>query len=240
MSFSERIFPKLEEPFIPMKIEESQKIGSHIQKVTLSFNPLAQLKFPIGCYILPEVGAGVTRAYSIAEATESTCTIIVSLSGMGMGARFFASSPAGTILKVYGPYSDFPYHYGTKRPKIFMATGTGISPFIKMIPEAIGEGTETFLTLGIAKEEDIPYRSYFDELAAKHSNFRAVYVLSRPNADWQGAKGYITDQFAGERENLLNKCEIYICGIPSMVWETLKMLKKAGVPKNQIFIQKFG
>lgn len=240
MSLSEKIISKLDESWTLMEITESQRIGSHIQKVTLSFNSEAELKFPVGCYILTEVGAEVTRAYSVAEASDSSCTIIVSLSGMGMGARFFAYSPVGQTLKVYGPYSDFPYHYGTKRPKIFMATGTGIAPFVKMIPEAIKENSEIFLALGVAKEGDIPYRSYFDKLAEKYPNFHIVYVISRPDIGWKGARGHITDYFSGEREKLLKKCDVYVCGIPAMTIETLQMLKKSKVPKKQIFVQKFG
>jgi NAD(P)H-flavin reductase len=239
MSFSDFILSKLEEPSTLMKIAASEKIGSHIQKVTLSFNPQTKLKFTIGCHIMPEIRAGVTRTYSIVETTESTCTILVSFSGMGMGARFFASSPVGKVLKVYGPYSDFLYHYGTKRPNIFMATGTGIAPFVRMIPEAIKEGVEVFLALGVPREEDIPYRSYFDKLAEKYSNFRTVYVLSKPNTSWDGAQGYITSQFS-EKGELLKKCDIYVCGIPPMIWKVLKMLRMMGVSKNQIFIQKFG
>jgi NAD(P)H-flavin reductase len=240
MSIFKALIEKLETVPTKMQILESEKIGSHIQKVVLAFPANLGLNFPIGSYIQPDVGAGVTRAYSVAEATDSTCTIIVSFSGKGMGARFFSQSPVGTFVDVYGPYSDFPYHYDTKHPKIFLATGTGIAPFVKMIPEAIKEKLPVLLALGVPREEDIPYKKYFDDLESNFSNFKTIYVLSNGSINWNGARGYITNQFSGEREKWLRNSNIYVCGVPPMVEGVLKLLKNAEVPKNQIFVQKFG
>lgn len=223
-----------------MAIASTERIGSHIQKVVLAFRPSAGLHFEIGSYITPMIGGVVPRSYSIVDWTSSTCTIIVSFSGMGVGARYFATAPAGTTIPVYGPYSDYPYRYGTGHSKIFLATGTGVAPFVKMVPEAIKEGALSLLVLGVPREEDIPYRAYFEELERSSDSFHPLFTLSRPGPNWRGGKGYVTEQFTGKREEWLRTSDVYVCGVPGMIEGSLAMLKRLRVPRSQIFVQQFG
>ncbi len=240
MSIFSKLVEHLGEQSIQMKIIKSIRVGSHIQQVTLQFRPLTSYTFEVGSYIQPMIGGCIPRAYSVAEVTENTCTIIVSFSGMGVGARFFSQVPVGTCVNVYGPYNDFPYQYGTGRSKVFLATGTGVAPFIRMSEEAVKEEVPVLLALGIPKEEDIPYRERFEALQNQNKNFFCLFSLSLPNPEWKGAKGYITDQFDDEGKEWLMKSDVYICGVPPMVEGTLVMLKRFRVPKKQIFVQKFG
>ena len=229
----------IEEPSSRMCIVESVRIGSHIQKVTLAFDPALGLRFPIGSYIQPMTWGCIPRAYSVAEATASTVTIVVSFSGMGAGARFFATSPVGTYVEVFGPYDDYPYRYGTGRPKVFICTGTGMVPFVRMVPEAVCENLPSLLVLGVPKEEDIPYREYFENLERTTSSFDCIFTLSRSGPEWKGAKGYVTHQFGGDRDEWLRESDVYVCGVPKMVESTLAMLKAADVPKSHVFVQQF-
>lgn len=233
------LFKTLEAPHSLMMIVDSQRIGSHIQKVTLGLEKPVSKPFTVGAYIQPLIGGWVPRAYSIAEATETTCTIIVSFSSMGVGARFFASAKIGTVIKVYGPFDDFPYHYKTGKPKVFIATGTGVAPFVRMVPEATAEGVPSYLLMGAPTLQDIPYYNYFEELTSKNKLFSFVPSLSRPNETWKGYKGYIT-QLLPQMQQILLQSDVYLCGVPPMISSTKSVLRKMKIPSNQIHVQKFG
>ncbi len=240
MSIFENLLARLEAVPLQMQITSSEPIGSHIQKVTLAY-PRGQAKeFPIGSYIQPMIAGCIPRAYSIVEATDRNCTIIVSTSGRGVGARFFENAPVGTPIESFGPFSDFPYRYGTGRSKIFLATGTGVAPFVRMIPEAIHENLPALLALGVPEERDIPYRAYLESLSARTPSFHCLFVLSRASKTWEGPRGYITDQFEGTREEWLRASDVYVCGIPAMTEGTRELLRRVHVPRKQIFVQKFG
>lgn len=232
-------FKNLEAPFKIMKIIESEKIGSHIQKITLKFEGTNKKKFPVGSYIQPLIGGYVPRAYSVVSSAETTCTIIVSFSGQGVGARFFAQAPVGTEIKVYGPFDDFPYRAATGRPKVFIATGTGVAPFVEMVLLAINEGVESLLLMGSSTLVDIPFYNYFEELSSKYKNFHFMPVLSRADSSWKGRRGYVGQILPGIRDQLL-ACDIYVCGVPPMISDVKNVLSKMDIPKEQIFVQKFG
>lgn len=239
MSLFERIAESLEAPHMNMQVTEASSIGSHIRKIRLEALDRRRRAYPVGSYIQPMIGGYVPRAYSVAEDLGTGCTIIVSTSGHGVGARFFEHARGGEIIKVYGPFDDFRFKGGTGKPKIFLATGTGVSPFVRMVKEALMEGVPVLLGVGVPTEKDIPYRSYFEELGRTYDTFDFMPSLSSPSPEWKGARGFVTDQFRGH-EAYLRMSDIYVCGIPPMVIGTRGMLERAGVPEEQIFIQKFG
>ena len=228
-----------EAPHFEGTITATERIGSRIQKVTITLPAPVATPFPVGCYIQAMTSGVVPRAYSVATADSTSFTLLVSFGGRGAGARFFADAPVGTVVKCYGPFDDFPYRAGTNRPKIFFATSTGVAPFRRMVEEALNENLEATLFLGTPKESDIAFKRDFEELAHSNPHFHFVPVLSAGDQSWQGARGYVTDQVAGKTE-LLRQSDIYICGVPMMTIGVLNLLKKEGVPENQIFVQKFG
>lgn len=227
-----------EAPHFDGTITASERIGSRIQKITISFHAPVAMPFPVGCYVQAFAYGIIPRAYSVATATTTSFTILVSFSGMGAGARFFSEASIGTTVKCYGPFDDFPYRAGTGRPKIFFATSTGVSPFRRMVEEAITEDAEAVLILGTPKEADIAFKTDFESLELRYPRFHFIPTLSTTDPSWRGAHGYVTDQITNI--NLLKESDIYICGVPMMTAGVLAMMKNIGVPEEQIFVQKFG
>lgn len=220
-------------------ISETERIGSRIQKVTISLPEPIVTPFPIGSYVQIMTWGCIPRCYSVATADNNSFTLLVSFSGGGAGARFFRDISVGTKITCYGPFADFPYRYSTGRSKVFFATSTGVAPFRRMIDEANKEGLPSVLLLGSPKESDIAFKSEFEELSKNNSIFSFVPVLSSADSDWLGARGFLTDQVNG-REDFIRNSDVYICGIPIMTIGVLKVLADIKVPKAQIFVQKFG
>lgn len=240
MSFSSLIKRWFDEaPHFDGTIIETERVGTRIQKVTIGIPFSVSVPFPIGSYVQTVTWGVIPRAYSVATAGLNSFTILVSFSGGGAGARFFRDAIVGNNVTCYGPFDDFPYHYGTGRPKVFFATSTGVAPFRRMVDEALKENVPSVLILGSPKESDIAFKDEFYELARKQPGFKFIPTLSAGDSSWKGSHGYVTDQIYG-KEDFLRKSDIYICGIPVMTWGVLSALKETGVAKKQIFVQKFG
>lgn len=242
MFISDKIRSYLEEPVHRYTIVSTSRIGSHIQKVRVEFDTKLQGPFPVGSYVQFMIAGSIPRAYSVVESDRKTATFIISFSGMGVGSRFFAAAEAGTEILGYGPYDDFPFRKGTNRYKMFLATGTGVAPFIRMAKLAVQEGTPSALLLGSPREQDLPYHEFFQELESENPGLFVYYpVLSRPTENWQGGTGYITS-YVPEfiQEAPMNEWDMYICGVPAMIYGAEEMVKKMRFPRDHVFIQKFG
>jgi len=230
----------VEAPHFKGVIVGSERIGSRIQKVTVRVPDFVKTPFSLGSYVTAVTWGCVPRCYSTAKADDTTFTLLVSFSGRGTGARFFRDSPVGTTCLFYGPFDDFPYRYGTGRPKAFFATSTGIAPFRMMLDEAIKEGLHSTIYLGSPKEPDIALRSEFEELQMKHPDLVTFHpVLSNPDPSWTGPHGYVTD-YIPKNADKIRQSDVYICGIPPMTMGVLAALDGIEMPEKQIFVQKFG
>ncbi len=239
MSIFDQWQERLEAQNAEMTIVRSTRIGSHVQDVTLRLPRGMKWEFAIGSYIQPMIGGCIPRCYSVADYDATSCRLIVSFSRHGVGSRFFAEAPVGTKVRVYGPFDDFPFVYDTHRPKMFFATGTGVAPFLLMVQEAIKEHEPCMLLLGSPEEHDLCFNDEFSQLATVHEHFHYVPVLSHPDDSWKGEHGYITT-VASKHPDLLRKSDIYVCGVPPMVEGVQRMIDQYAVPKDQLFIQKFG
>ena len=228
-----------EAPHFDGTIIASERVGSRIQKVTVGLPAPVTTPFPIGCYVQAMTWGCVPRDYSVATADNTSFTLLVSFGAGGSGARFFRDAAVGEKVTCYGPFDDFPYRYGTRRSKVFFATSTGVAPFRRMVEEALAENLPTVLVLGTPKEADIAFKSDFESLAKSNVNFTFIPVLSAPEPEWKGARGFVTDQ-ANKNIEFLRESDVYICGVPMMTLSVLTLLKKIAVPDHQIFVQKFG
>lgn len=126
------------------------------------------------------------------------------------------TGPAGK--KFLLPQADFSGDY------IFLATGTGISPFFGMIEEILEQKLYPFsgkitLIYGAPYSDEIVLRDYFESMEKKHSNFRFITAISREEKNaFDGGKMYISHRVKENSELVKNAVQnggkIYICGGP--------------------------
>ena len=130
-----------------------------------------------------------------------------------------------------------------KRPRreaLFVATGTGITPFRSMLISSLGGGEPAPVTLlfGVRHEAGILYRRKFEQLAGRHPNFRFWPTLSRPEPGWAGRAGHVQEHLTdalGDRRDL----DVYICGLKLMVDDVRARLKAMGFDRKQIVHEKY-
>jgi NAD(P)H-flavin reductase len=91
---------------------------------------------------------------------------------------------------------------------------------------------------GVRYEHSILYCERFEELAARYSNFKFVYTVTRPTEQWKGNAGrvtsYVFDEI-GERRDI----DIYICGLKEMVNDVRDRCKALGFDKSQVVYERY-
>jgi CDP-4-dehydro-6-deoxyglucose reductase len=126
------------------------------------------------------------------------------------------------------------------RDSILVATGTGIAPFRGMLAAYLGAGgdRDVMLIYGVRYEESLLYRTEFEELERRHSNFCFRPTLSRPDEGWTGRCGHVQShvmEALGDRRDM----DVYICGLKLMVDDVRSRLKEAGLDRKQIVFEKY-
>ena len=131
---------------------------------------------------------------------------------------------SGDVLNIDGPFGFFKFSPGTFRvPKfLFIATGTGISPFhsfVRTHPEL-----DYHLIHGVRYAEE----------AYDHQDFKVGRTVLCTSGDSKGTFfGRVTDYLYEQR--IENDTNCFLCGNSEMIYEVFDMLTGKGIPVSNIY-----
>jgi ferredoxin-NADP reductase len=148
------------------------------------------------------------RDYSIASSpSEETIRLCIRKVARGLLSPQLAGAPAGTTMTFSGPHGYFTFK-ASPRPAVFVATGTGIAPFVAMAASGVYGFT---LLHGVEQAEDLFYRDLVQSRAAAY-----VACLSGSSP---ASVAHHAGRVTGYIENHLPRraCDFYLCGRQDMI-----------------------
>jgi ferredoxin-NADP reductase len=175
---------------------------------------------------------------SLRDAFELCVTLV---EGGGTASEFMHRLPEGNVLRAEGPLGRFVLPEGElPRDAVFVATGSGVAPLRSMLLDLFDRGTRRGLRLlfGARAEADILYSKEWEELEKTRPNFKARFILSRPEEAWTGLKGYVQDQLKDVVPEPGN-ADYYICGVSKMVEGVKEALKGLGVAEGRVHHERY-
>ncbi len=193
---------------------------------------------------IPAAKAQVIRCFSFATppSVDNRVDIIVRLNPHGvMTPYLFNEVRIGDKLSLIAPFGAFHLR-DTKAPCIWIAGGSGLSPFLGMLQDLIEQNRQdrpVHLFFGAVKPADLYYVDLLGEIAKQHPWFQFTPALSgNEHCDTCREYGLITEVVA-RRVADASSCEGYLCGSPGMVQACIKVLTEKGVDKANIFFDRF-
>lgn len=146
---------------------------------------------------------------------------------------------ADDTLTLSSPEGNFHYLPARDtRDVIFIAGGTGITPFMGMTEHLLKEIPDIRIQLfyGSRRSDDIIFHSRLASLAAQYSRFKMNLIIEEPSPDWEGETGRIDAPFLFRHfqpERLAGQT-FFLCGPRQMVDSIEESLLGMGVRKQRI------
>lgn len=230
------------------EITECDRVSSNVVRLVLQ--PLTadgaapiSLNFLPGQFVDIEIpGTHTRRSYSMASVAEDgRLEFFIRLLPDGAFSNYLRTQArVGQRVALRGPAGSFSLHK-SERPRFFVAGGTGLSPVLSMIRQLHKESDPQPATLffGVTNYEEL---FYVDELKALQHAMPsldvqiAVVNVSEGNGV---AKGTVIDLLQDELGKVADKPDIYLCGPPGMIDAAFAAASSAGVPKEQVYLEKF-
>jgi NAD(P)H-flavin reductase len=189
-------------------------------------------------------GRIVQRPYSTAIATgpDEELEFLIRLVPNGTFTPLLWDLGVGTRVRIGPPRGSFTRIPGDRRTHLFVATGTGLAPFVAMLGTLFDEPDppRTVAIHGVAQVGELAYRDRFERWQA---GGLATYVpsLSRPsdpvNAGWTGRTGRVDTILADvcDAHGLEPRDTVaYLCGHPEMIAAAERILTRRGLPADAI------
>jgi len=191
-------------------------------------------------------GERIKRPYSIASNPEKAkeenfIELCIKRVENGPVSEFMHNLKENKKLDVIGPFGRFVVDESSKdKDIIFIAAGTGISPFTSMIPHLLKNGFRKNIILihGVRTEKDVLFKEELDSFEKEHENFKFHGILSRPENQGFENKGHVQDFLEKHIPKEFNG-HFYICGLFEMIKGASEKLREMGFSDEQIFFEKY-
>ncbi len=150
-----------------------------------------------------------------------------------VGEEVEISQSKGHMILDNAPTRDF----------VFIAAGSGITPFRSMILELAETGKYNSIVLiyGNKYREDVAYHDLFLKLSNEIKNFEYYSILSRDEREYKDFyKGHVQDiLFDDNRKLISNDRTYFLCGMPAMVQDVNSKLIERGINKENILFEAY-
>jgi len=174
----------------------------------------------------------IGRYYSLVSApSDSTLALCVRFIEGGSFTPTLATADIGTRFQVTGPCGYFTFNT-SPRPPVFVATGTGVAPFVSMARSGVRDFT---LLHGVSSAEDLYYEHFLRDITNSY-----ISCISGPDSDEQMLpgkfRGWVSDYI---RKHLSRgEYDFYLCGRDEMVRDVTLLIDE-GFPGSRVYVEVF-
>jgi NAD(P)H-flavin reductase len=205
---------------------ERQWLSTKSFEITLS-KPKSFEYMPGQCIRL--IHDAVERDYSLVTApTDPNLSLCIRNIEGGILSPGLSQAPVGARFNFNGPHGYFTFRPST-RPAVFVATGTGLAPFVSMARS----GVAGFILLhGVDSAEDLYYATIFQSAAKQY----IPCISETDSLSGEYFRGRVTDYL---RKNLAaGLYDFYLCGRREMIRD-VTLLVDEKFPGSFLFTETF-
>ncbi|MEG2205913.1 MAG: iron-sulfur cluster-binding domain-containing protein [Oscillospiraceae bacterium] len=191
-------------------------------------------------------GVRTSRPYSISSSPRQRAyyEITVAATKDGFVSDYFLNNvKTGDCFLANGPAGVFRFQpvFHSKK-SLFLAGGSGITPFMSMLREIIDAGLDRDVVMlyGCRCEDAALYHDELCAYAAANDNFAYHLVVSDDAEDWKGEKGFINEELIKRLVPDFAERTCYICGPQIMNDFCKNELENMGMPIKRIRREMFG
>ena len=169
------------------------------------------------------------RLYSIASGTNNDyISILFDVKPEGTLTPLLAKLAAGDFVFVSPPYGSF---LGSNEPAVWIATGTGIAPFISMAQSGLGDNKT--LIHGARTINEFYFAHFFEAIKG------LTYIRCASKGSYSNTYNGRLTAYLRETSSLPLNEKYYLCGNPLMVNEVRDLLIERGIPFDNILSEIF-
>lgn len=248
-NIADRTVRKLHEKELKLVINEIIDTGKNAKIFRLTSESGYLPPFEAGQFlnIFVEIdGVRVSRPYSLSSSPKEKSYYEITIAGIKEGfvsKYMLEEAKVGDKITANGPSGVFRYQpvFHSKKA-LFLAGGSGITPFLSMIREALDSAADRDFVLlyGVAEHEKALYAEEFLDYEKKHPNFTFHLVVSGEDPSWTGERGFLNSNIIEKLVPDYKERTAYICGPQIMNSFCEGELRKLGLPNKQIRREMFG
>ena len=185
------------------------------------------------------------RIFSLVSAPfEDRLTIATRMREGSAFKRSLKSLPPGSRIRLAGPQGVMTLHPDLTRAGVFIAGGIGITPFISMLRQAAHDrlAQRLLLLYSNRRPEDSAFLAELRELERLNERFSlhaTMTDMDKSTTPWDGERGMLDEVKMRHFVGSVAAPVYYLAGPPLMVDAMLGVLRRTGVPDEDLRSEEF-
>lgn len=180
-----------------------------------------------------------SHPYSLSAAPTDS-TIRITVKALGDGSRRLRRLRRGTRVWFEGPYGAFTAGRsrtgrGRHRTALLIAGGVGITPIRALYETLPGSGADVILLYRAMQQTDLVFWPELTAIA-RHRGFGLYPVIGDHQV---GGRNPLDGTAMLRLVPDTARRDVYLCGPPGLVDNTIKQLRQIGVPRRRIHVEAF-
>ncbi len=188
----------------------------------------------------------IRRSYTISSSPTQGyyCEITVKREEQGDGSRYLHDTvKEGDTLEIQAPSGKFIFTGQEAESVVLISGGVGITPMMSITRALTDMGWpgDIYFVAACRDPEHFIFESELQRLKERHPNLHLVIAMSRIQEEVDGYhRGRLTKELLSKEVPDIASKWIHLCGAPSMMEGTKKILAEMGVPSDKIHTENFG
>ena len=190
-------------------------------------------------------GVITSRPYSISSLPESSMMDLTIRKKPGgfVSSYLLDKAKVGDEMTSTGPVGSFCYEPLIDGDElIFLAGGSGITPFMSIIrqQEKLGWPLKIHLLYGSRKLKDVIFGDELNKLSKGNDRFKYTPVISEPTKSYKGEKGFLSAKLIQKLVGDISNKPVLMCG-PNVMYDfCLSELEQLGIKQHKIRRELYG
>lgn len=222
---------------IPAEVTAVDQVATEIVRLEVKVPEV--VVFEPGQYVrITPKGAGFHRSYSMANVPGTDrLQFFIRLVEGGAFSQWLSAAKSGDKVELSTPHGTF-FLRDEDRPRLFVAGGTGVAPFLSMLRSMVDRPPAKRTTFVIGARTP-GHLFAMDELKSLGEKLEAVDLQIAVEHDAQEGchTGYPTDLIT--KLGLDPATRVYLCGPPPMVEAGRKAVEAAGLKRADVLCERF-
>ena len=153
-------------------------------------------------------------------------------------SKALRSFKPGTWVQIDAPYGIFTFQ-GEHQKIALLAGGIGITPFRSICRYATDKHLDSSIMLlyGCRTEDEIAFKTEFEEMQDQNPNFKVTFILSEPGSQWRGLVGFISADLLKTELPDYDERVFYACGPPGMIKAMETVMTSMGLPMTKLKLE---
>lgn len=237
---------------VPCRINTIKFASDDVAILQLQLPASERFQFLAGQYLEFLLKDNKRRAYSIANAPHEEGPLELHIRHLPGGLftdPLFGQTADGKqikekdILRFEGPLGSFFLREDSKKPIIFLASGTGFAPIKAMLTSIQNKkiDREIHFYWGGRRPKDLYMDSLCQEFTHTIPGFHYIPVISEalPEDGWQGRTGFVHRAVMHDFSDL-SSYQVYACGAPIVITAArTDFVKECRLPEEEFFADSF-